>query len=136
MERRIQKLNDPDPVVRNDSIPFPNLPLPSSATAITNKRISITSVDSGVNSPPMLSPSVKDNASQRTSPPIPSFSRPLPASHSSARPLATIQHFILNSRHFRNRNSGHKEPKYNRSQPGYPDSQSVLRTRTRQGNKL
>ena len=57
MDRRIQKLNDPDPVVRNDSIPFPIVPLPSSTTAVTTKRISNTSVDSGVNSPPILSPS-------------------------------------------------------------------------------
>ena len=139
MERRIQKLNDPDPLVRNDSIPFPIVPLPSSTTAVTTKRISNTSVDSGVNSPPMLSPSQPSanvDASQRTSPPIPSTSRPMPASHFSTRPLTLIQQFISNSRPFRNRDAGHKEPKYNRSQPDHPDTQSVLRTRTRQGYKL
>ena len=135
MERRIQKLNDPDPFVRNDSIPFPIVPSPSSTTAVTTKRISNTSVDSGVNSPPMLSPSqpsANADASQRTPPPIPSTSRPVPASHFSTRPLTPIQQFINNSRPFRNRDAGHKEPKYNRSQRDHPDTQSVLRTRTRQ----
>ena len=139
MERRIQKLNDPDPIVRSDSIPFPIVPLSSSTKDVTTKRISNTSVDSGVNSPPTLSHSqlsANVAASQRTPPPIPSTSRPMPTSHFSARPLTPIQQFINNSRPFRNRDAGHKEPKYNRSQPDHPDTQSVLRTRTRQGYKL
>ena len=135
MERRIQKLNDPDPVVRNNSIPFPIVPLPSSTTAVTTKRISNTSVDSGVNSPPMLSPSQPSanvDASQSTPLPVPSTSRPMPASHFSTRPLTPIQQFINNSRPLRNRDAGYKD----RSQPDHPDTQSVLRTRTRQGYKL
>ena len=92
MERRIQKLNDPDPFVRNDSTPFPIVPLPSSTTAGTTKRISNTSVDSGVNSPAMLSHSQPNvDASHRTPPPIPSTSRPMPASHFSTRPLTHTQ---------------------------------------------
>ena len=78
-------------------------------------------------------PSANVDASQRTPPPIPSTSRPMPASHFSTRPLTPIQQFINNSRPFRNRDAGHKELKYNQSQPDYPDTQSVLRTRTRQG---
>ena len=139
MERRTQNLNDPDPFVRNDSIPFPIVPLPSSTTAVTTKRISNTSVDSGANSPPMLSPSQPSanvDASQRAPSPIPSTSRPMPASHFFTRPLTPIQKFINNSRLFRNRDAGHKEPKYNQSQPDHPDTQSVLRTQTRQGYKL
>ena len=58
---------------------------------------------------------------------IPSNSRMNPPSG----PLTPIQQFINNSR-----NSKTKEPKYNRSQPDYPDPQSVLRSRTRQGYKL
>ena len=81
-------------------------------------------------------PSANVDASQRTPPPIPSTSRPMPASHFSTRPITPIQQFINNSRPFRNRDAGHKEPKYNRSQPDHPDTQSVLRTRTRQGYKL
>ena len=139
MKRRKQKVNNPDPVVRNDSIPFPITPLSPPTTAVTTKRISNTGVESGVNSPPILSPSqpsaIVDN-SQRTPPPIPSTSRPMPATHSSARPLSPIQRFIHNSRDFWNRESGYKEPKYNRSQPDYPDSQSVLRTRKRQRFKI
>ena len=45
--------------------------------------------------------------------------------------LTPIQQFVKNSR-----NSKAKEPRYNRSQPDHPNSQSVLRTRTRQGYKL
>ena len=133
MERRIQKLNDPNPVVRNDSIPFPIALLPSSTTAVTTKRISKTSVDSGVNSPLILSPSQPSanvDASQRTPTPIPSTFRPMPASHFFNRPLTPIQQIINNSRPSRNRDAGHKELKYNRSQPDHPDTQSVLRTRT------
>ena len=48
-----------------------------------------------------------------------------------SEPLTPIQQFINNSR-----NAKTKEPKYNRSQPDHLDSQSVLRTRTRQGYKL
>ena len=138
MEQRIEKLKDPDPVVRNDSIPFPITPLAPATTAITTERISNTNIDSGVNSPPLLSPSQPSavDSPQPTPPTIPSTSRPMPALHSSARPLSPIQQLIHNSRHFRNREPGHKELKYNQSQPDYPDSQLDLRTRTHQGYKL
>ena len=59
--------------------------------------------------------------------PIPSTSQMNP----SSGPLTPLQQFIANSR-----KSKTKEPKYNRSQPDRRDSQSVLRTRTRQGYKL
>ena len=59
--------------------------------------------------------------------PIPSTSR----AHPPSGLLTPIQQFINNSR-----NSNTKEPKNNRSQPDHPDSQSVLRTRTRQGYEL
>ena len=53
--------------------------------------------------------------------------------------LSPIQQFICNSATRITRNSvksRSKEPKENRSQPNYPDSQSVLRTITQQGYKL
>ena len=53
--------------------------------------------------------------------------------------LSPIQLFIRNIAIRMARNSAKlrsKDPKYNRSQPNYPDSQSVLRTVTRQGCKL
>ena len=114
MERRIRKLNDPHPVVRSDSIPFLFTPLSPVIKAITTRRISNTSVDSGVNSPPLLSPSQPSanvDSSQQTPPPSPSTSRPRTASHSSARPLTPIQQFIYNSRPFQNREPGRKEPR-------------------------
>ena len=135
MERRIQKLNHHHPVVRSDSIPFPITPLSPATTAISTKRISNTSVDSGVNSPPPVSPSQTSanvDFSQRTPPPILSNFRPMTASHSSARPLTPIQQIIHNGRPSRNRDPGRKEPSYIRSQPDHPDTQSVLRTQTRQ----
>ena len=46
-------------------------------------------------------------------------------------PITPNLQFIENSR-----KSKAKEPKNNRFQPDHPDSQSVLRTRTRQGYKL
>ena len=51
--------------------------------------------------------------------------------HPPSRQLTHIQQIIKNSR-----KSKTKEPKYNHSQPDHPDSQSVLRTRTRQAFKL
>ena len=86
-----------------------------------------TSSDSGVNSPQVLSPAMPVTPDHLQSFPMPSTSRMPP----SSGPLTPIQQFINNSRI-----SKAKEPKYNRSQPDHPDSQSVLRTRTRQGYKL
>ena len=90
-------------------------------------------------------------ASSRTtvlSPTIPAeTSTPQPSSSQAAQPphlppresLRPIQQFICNSATRMARGSVKpppKEPKYNRAQPDYPDSQSVLRTITRQGYKL
>ena len=53
--------------------------------------------------------------------------------------LSPIQQFFRNTATRMAKNSAElrsKEPKSNRSQPNYPDSQSVLRTTTRQGYNL
>ena len=127
MEQRLQKINNPGQSSTEDSLPFPIEPLRTAPATLPQKRVSITSSDSGVNSPQVLSPAMPVTPDNSQSYPIPSTSRMNP----SSGPLTPIQQFINNSR-----NSKTKEPKYNRSQPDRPDSQSVLRSRTRQGYKV
>ena len=97
--------------------------------------------DSGITSPlassrtPVLSPTI----SAETSTPQPSSQAAQPPHLPPREPLSPIQQLIRNSATRMARNSVKprpKEPKYNRAQPDYPDSQSVLRTITRQGYKL
>ena len=127
MEQRIQKINNPEQSSMEDSLPFPIEPLRTAPVTLPLKRVSNTSSDSGVNSPHFLSPAMPITPNHSQSPLIPSTSRMPPPSGS----LTSFQQFIENSR-----KSKTKEPKYNRSQPDHPDSQSVLQTRTRQGYKL
>ena len=135
MERRVQQLNNPQETTQDDSIPFPIAPLFSAPTVLPPKRISNTSDDSGVNSPPTLYPTIQPQPisySPRT--PINNLSTsqvitsPIPPS----QPLTPIQRLI----HHNTRKYQNKEPKYNRSQPDHPDAGSVLRTQTRHGYKL
>ena len=127
MEQRLQKINNPGQSSIEDSLPFPIEPLRTTPTTIPQKRVSNTSSDSEVNSPHVLSPALPITPENPQHYLMPSTSRTNPPSE----PLTPIQQFINNSR-----NSKTKEPKYNRSQPDHPDSQSVLRTRTLQGYKL
>ena len=135
LERRVQQLNDPKETVTDDSIPFPIVPLSSAPAVLPTKRISNTSDDSGVNSPPSFSPSVPPqpiNLSPRTPINTPSASQMIPAPMPPSQPLTPIQRLIRH--HARKYQT--KEPKYTRSQPDHPNAESVLRTRTRQGYKL
>ena len=127
MEQRFQKINTPGQPSMEDSHPFPIEPLRTDLVTLPQKRVSNTSSDSGVNSPQVLSPAMPVTPDNPQSYPIPSTSRMNPPTG----PLTPIQEFIDNSR-----KSKAKEPKYNRSQPDLPDSQSVLRTRTRKGYKI
>ena len=139
MERRIQMFSDLDPFVRNDSIPLPIALLNPTSTAVAPKWISDTNTDSGGKSPLALSPiqpSTQLSSPQRTPPPIPPTSQRMPTIHPPARSLIPIQQFMQDSWQFRSIKPGNKEPKINRCQPDHPDSQSVLRTRTRQGYKI
>ena len=83
--------------------------------------------------PLVLSPAI----SSETLTPHPSFSQQAQTAQLSPREdLSPIQQFIRNSATRMATNSVNlrsKEPKHNRSQPDYPDPQSVLRSRTRQG---
>ena len=127
MEQRFQKINNPEQSGTEDSLPFPIEPLRSAPVTLLQKRFSNTSNVSGVNSPQVLSPAMPVTPDNAQSYLMPSTSRMPPPSG----PLTPIQHFITNSRR-----SKPREAKYNRSQPDHPNSQSVLRTRTRQGHTL
>ena len=142
MEQRARDLNNPSTTEEHDSFPFPIEPLRSILPTNNPKRSSMQSNDSGITSPlassrtPVKSPAIP----MQTSTPHPSSSQHALTAHLSPREsLSPIQQFIRNSatRMARNSvNSRPKEPKYNRSQPNYPDSQSVLRTIPQQGYNL
>ena len=142
MEQRTRDLNNPSTTEEHDSFPFPIEPLRSIPSISKPKRSSMQSNDSGITSSfassrtPVLSPAIPTE----TSTPHPSFSQQAqPAQVSPREHLSPMQQFIRNiaTRMARNSiKSRPKEPKYNRSQPNYPDSQSFLRTITRQGYKL
>ena len=127
MEQQLQKINNPEHSSMEHSLLFPIEPLRTAAVTFPQKRVSNTSSDSGVNSPQVLSPAMTATPDKSQSYLEPSTSR----MHPPSGPLTPIQPFIKNSR-----KTKAKEAKYNRSQPDHPDSQSVLRTRTRQGYKL
>ena len=135
MEQRVRQLNDPKDTSTDDSIPFPIMPLSSVPTVLPSKRISNTSEDSGVNSPPNFSPTMLPqpiNHSLRTPSLNPSTSHTIIPPIATSQPLTPIQRLIQsNTRKYQN-----KEPKYNPSQPNHPDPESILLTRTRQGYKF
>ena len=141
-EQRTRDLKNSSTTEEHDSFPFLIDPLRSIPSISKPKRSSMQSNDSGITSPfassrtPVLSPAIPTE----TSTPHPSSSQQAqPAQVSPREHLSPIQQFIRNSASRMARNSiksRPKEPNYNRSQPNYPDSQSVLRTITRQGYKL
>ena len=98
--------------------------------------------DSGITSPfassrtPVLSSAIP---TETTTPHPSSSQQAKPAQLSHRAHLSRIQKIIRKSATRMAKssvNSRPKEPKYNRLQPNYPDSQSVLRIITRQGCKL
>ena len=142
MEQRTRDLNNPSTTDEHDSFPFPIEPLRSISSTNQPKRYSMHSNDSGITSPlassrtPVLSPT---NPAE-TSTPQPSSSQAAQPPHLPPREtLSPIQQFIRNSATRMARSSVNarpKEPKYKRAQQNYPNSQSILRTITRQGYKL
>ena len=127
MEQRIQNINHSKQPSMEHSLAFLIEPLRTAPVTLPQKRVNNFSSDSGVNSLHVLSPAVPKTPNTSQPHLIPSTSRHNPPT----RPLTTSQQIISN-----NRKSKTKEPKYNRSLANHPDSQSVLRTRTRQGYKL
>ena len=142
MKQHTRDLNNLSTTEEHDSFPFPIEPLRSNLSTNKPTRPSMHSNDSGITSPlassrtPMLSPAV----SIETSTPHPSSSHhDQPAQLSHREHLSPIQQFIRNSAPRMVRNSVEsrtKVPKYDRSQPKYPNFQSVMRTITRQGYML
>ena len=142
MEKGARDLNNPSTTEKHDSFPFPIEPLRPIPFINRPKRSGMQSTNSGKTSPiassrsPVLSPAIPTETS--TSYPY-SSQQAQTAQLSPREHLSPIQQFIRNSATGMARNSvksRSKEPKYNRSQPNYPDSQSVLRTVTRQVYKL
>ena len=130
MEQRNQKLNNPEQSGMDDSLPFPIEPLRAVLSTLPRERVSNSNSDSGVNSAHVLSPAMPVTADNSHNPQpylMPSTSRTIPPS----APLTPIQQIISFSRKFKA-----QEPKTYRSQPDHPNSQSVLRPRTRQDYKL
>ena len=121
MEQRFLKLNNFEELSMEDSLPFPIEPLRRAPITLPEKRISNNS--SGVNSPAVPSPAMSITPDNLQPYLIASTSRMNPPSG----PLTPIQQFLNTIR-----KSEAKERKYNRPQAYHPDSQLVLRTRTRQ----
>ena len=141
-EKGTRDLKNPSTTEEHGSFPFPIEPLRSVWPMNRPKRSSTHSNDSGIFSPlacsriPVLSPALPVETSTR---PESTFQHAQTAQLSPREHLSPIQQFIRNSATRMARNSAKlrsKEPKHNHSQPDYPDSQSVLRTITRRGNKL
>ena len=139
MEQRTRDLNNPSTAEEHDSSPFPIEPLRPISSTHQPKRSGMHSNDSGItcffSHPCAITCNSYGNIN-----PHPSSSQAVQSLHLPPRePLSPIQQFIRNSAIRMGRNSAKsrpKDPKNNRSQPSYPDSQSVLRTITRQGYKL
>ena len=133
MEQRTRDLNNQSITGEHDSFPFPIEPLRSISSTNNPKRPSIHSNDSGNTSPFASSPTavISPAIPTETSTPHPySFQQAQTAQLSPREHLSPIQQFIHNSATRMAKNSvkyRSKEPKHNRSQPDYPDSQSVLR---------
>ena len=94
MAQRIWKLNTSDQPSMEDSLPFLIEPLRTAAVTLPQKRVSNTSLDSGVNSPHVQSPTMPITPDTSQLHLIPSTSRTKPPSG----PLNPIQQFINNRR--------------------------------------
>ena len=86
MEGRVQQLNDPKETPTDDSIPFTIVPLSSAPVVLPTKRISNTSDDSGIHSPPQ--PII--NHSPRTPINYPSTSQIITSPIPPSQPLTPI----------------------------------------------
>ena len=137
--QRISDLYNPSTTEEHDSFPFPIEPSRSITSINQPKRSSMHCINSGITSPiassrtPVLSPAIPTE----TSTPQPSSSQHAQTAQLSPREFfSPIQQFDRNSAIRQARNSVKSrptEPKYNHLQSDYPNPQSLLRNRTRQG---
>ena len=130
LEQRLGKLNSFTEPLAADPIPFPITPLPTATVVASHKRDSLTSSDSGVGSSHVFSPTLPITPEQLPQH-LQETETEQPSTSAPNRPLTPIQQFLRNSR-----KSKAREPKYVRPQPHDLNSQSVLRTLTRQVYKL
>ena len=130
LEQRIGKLNSFTEPLAANPILFPIRPLPMAPVVASHKRDSITSSDSGAGSPHLFSPTLPITPEQLPQHPQ-EMETEQPSTSAPTRLLTPIQQILRNSR-----KSKAKEPKYFRPQPHDTNSQSVLRTLTRQGYKF
>ena len=126
LEQRIGKLNSFTEPPADNTILFPIRPLPTAPVVAIHKRNSITSSDSGLGSPHVFSPILPITPEQLPQHPQETETEQ-PSTSAPTRSLNPFQQFLRN-----NRKSKAIEPKYLRPQPHDPNSQSVLRTLTRQ----
>ena len=129
-EQKIGKLNSFTEPLAVNSISFPITPLPTAPVASSHKRDSISTSDSGVGSPQVFSPALPITPEQLPQHPQDTETEQ-PSTLAPTRPLTPIEPFLRNSRI-----SKAREPKYFRTQPHDPNSQSVFRNLTCQGYKL
>ena len=132
LEQRIRKLNRYTEPLAANPIPFsfPVRLLPTAPVVASDKRGSLTRSGSGVGSPHVFSPTLPITPEQLPQHPQETETEQ-PLTSAPNRPLTSIQQFLRNSR-----KSKAREPKDFRTQPHDPNSQSVLRTLTRQVYKL
>ena len=126
VEQRMQKIDDTEQPGIENTLPFPFEPLRTTLTTFPRNQISSTGIDSGVNSPLVLSPAMPVTPDSSHTPPpylMPSTTRLKTPSNLSSGSLTQIQQIA----HYRGK-SKNKEPKDNPSQPEYYDLQSVLLT--------
>ena len=130
LEQKIGKLNSFAEPLAVDPIPFPIGPLPTAPVVASHKRESLTSSDSGVGSPHVFSPTLPITLEKLPQHPQETETEQ-PSTSAATRQLTPIHQFLRNSR-----KSKAREPNYFRPQPHDPNSQSVLRTLTRQVYRL
>ena len=124
-------MKKPSKTNEHDPFPFPIEPLRSSLSKNQRKTLDTHSSDSEINSQLALvrSPALSPATPIKTSNPYPFTSKHAQVNLPSPKgPFSPIQQHFCKSAKLRP-----KEPKHNRRQPNHPDSQSVLRTCTRQG---
>ena len=130
LQQRIGKLNSFTEPLAADLIPVPIRPLLTAPVVASHKRDSITSGGSGVGSSHVFSPTLPITPEQLPQHPQETETEQ-PSNSAPTRPFTPIKQFLRNSRKSKTR-----EPKYFKPQPHDPNSQSLLRTLTRQGYTL
>ena len=131
LQQRIWKMDNSAEPVAETRILFPIEPVSTTPLVTSQKRLSTNrSASGGASSSQFASsalPVTPENITQQSQ----ETYNEQPSTFPVTRPLTPIHNILRSSQHAKP-----KEPKYHRSQPSQSNSQSVLRTLTRQGYKL